>query len=43
MSVANTLEVAREVARKEKGAKPKSLTPCYIWLPGPDSNQRQGG
>ena len=29
--------------RKEKGVKPKSLTPCCFWLPGPDSNQRQGG
>ena len=27
----------------EKGVSRFQLTPCFVWLPGPDSNQRPSG
>jgi hypothetical protein len=31
------------VPRRKKGLGAFDLTPCFNWLPGPDSNQRPSG
>lgn|GEM_PF-1488558 len=28
---------------KKKGLQIISVSPCFVWLPNPDSNQGQGG